>query len=104
MRRLVANPGRDDPFVIPQSSARNRIPLGCRHRFSVGKENGTMFRIDEQEHHRERVRAELDLAYRAVSPAAADAHLRLSALHMRRLAELGHVRTTDEPALVDTTH
>ncbi|WP_129791653.1 hypothetical protein [Sphingosinicella sp. CPCC 101087] len=63
-----------------------------------------MFRMDDHEHHRERVRAELDLAYRAVSPAAADAHLRLSALHMRRLAELGHVSVTDEPTPLGTTH
>jgi hypothetical protein len=48
-----------------------------------------MFNSDEHEHHRDRVRAELDLAYRAGSRAAADAHLRLSALHMRRLSELG---------------
>lgn len=47
-----------------------------------------MLNIDERDHHRDRVRAELDLAYRAHSRAAADAHLRLSALHMRRLAEL----------------
>lgn len=47
-----------------------------------------MFNADDRDHHRERVRAELDLAYRADSRAAADAHLRLSALHMHRLAEL----------------
>ena len=47
-----------------------------------------MFRAEDHEHHRQRVRAELDLAYRADSTAAANAHLRLSALHMRRLAEI----------------
>jgi len=47
-----------------------------------------MFKAEDHEHHRERVRAELDLAYRADSTAAANAHLRLSALHMRRLAEI----------------
>ena len=47
-----------------------------------------MLKTDDRSHHRDRVRAELDLAYRADSRAAADAHLRLSALHMRRLAEL----------------
>lgn len=48
-----------------------------------------MFKTDDRRHHRERVRAELDLAWRAASRAAAEAHLRLSALHMRRLVELG---------------
>jgi hypothetical protein len=47
-----------------------------------------MFKTQDHEHHRERVRAELDLAYRADSTAAANAHLRLSALHLRRLAEI----------------
>ena len=47
-----------------------------------------MYKAEDHEHHRERVRAELDLAYRADSTAAANAHLRLSALHMRRLAEI----------------
>lgn len=40
-------------------------------------------------HHRERARAELDMAYRAVTRAAAEAHLRLASLHMERLARLG---------------
>jgi hypothetical protein len=55
-----------------------------------------MFKAEDHEHHRERVRAELDLAYRADSTAAANAHLRLSALHMRRLAEIDG---TAEPVL-----
>ena len=50
-----------------------------------------MFRTDDRSHHRERIRAELDLAYRADSRAAAEAHLRLSALHMKRLVELGEI-------------
>ena len=50
-----------------------------------------MWKTDDRTHHRERVRAELDLAYRAGNRAAADAHLRLSALHMRRLVELDGV-------------
>jgi hypothetical protein len=44
---------------------------------------------DDRTHHRERARAELDLAYRAVSRAAAEAHLGLASLHMRRLSSLG---------------
>ena len=36
-------------------------------------------------YHRERVQAELDWAYRAAPKAAADAHLRLAALHMQQL-------------------
>ena len=54
-----------------------------------------MFKSDDRDHHRDRVRAELDLAYRADSRAAADAHLRLSALHLHRLAELEGVRTVE---------
>ena len=54
-----------------------------------------MFKADDRNHHRERVRAELDMAYRADSRAAADAHLRLSALHMHRLAELDGVRADE---------
>jgi hypothetical protein len=40
-----------------------------------------------RDYHRARATRELDLAYRADSRAAMEAHLRLSALHMRRLAE-----------------
>lgn len=36
-------------------------------------------------YHRERAKAELDQAYRASHFAAAQAHMRLAALHMRRL-------------------
>ena len=54
-----------------------------------------MFNSNDRDHHRDRVRAELDLAYRADSRAAADAHLRLSALHMHRLAELDGVRAVE---------
>ena len=42
-------------------------------------------RQDDREYHVERARAELDLAYRADKAAAADAHLRLSSLHMKCL-------------------
>jgi hypothetical protein len=42
-------------------------------------------RQEDIEYHAERARAELDRAYRAKGQAAADAHLRLSSLHMKRL-------------------
>jgi hypothetical protein len=42
----------------------------------------------DREHHWNRVRAELDLAFRADHRAAVSAHLELSALHLRRLSEL----------------
>ncbi|HEY7811282.1 MAG TPA: hypothetical protein VIA98_12990 [Allosphingosinicella sp.] len=38
-------------------------------------------------YHVERARTELDLAYSAQMPAAAEAHMKLSALHMARLKE-----------------
>ena len=40
---------------------------------------------EDREYHVERARVELDLAYRADKPEAADAHLRLSSLHMKCL-------------------
>lgn len=43
----------------------------------------------DRAHHRERARTEMDMAYRAVTRAAAEAHLRLASLHMKRLARLG---------------
>ena len=42
----------------------------------------------DSQYHIERARAELDLAYRAEQRAAADAHMRLSALHMERARAL----------------
>jgi hypothetical protein len=39
------------------------------------------------DYHMRRARAELDAAYRASSAAVAEAHLRLSVLHMRKLRE-----------------
>ena len=39
----------------------------------------------EREYHVQRARAELDWAYRAERREAAEAHLRLSALHMQRV-------------------
>ena len=44
--------------------------------------------IGDRDYHMERARSELDWAYRADHDTAAEAHLRLSALHMRRLREL----------------
>jgi hypothetical protein len=40
------------------------------------------------DYHVERARAELDSAYRAQHRAAAEAHMRLSALHMGRVKQL----------------
>jgi hypothetical protein len=39
----------------------------------------------DRDYHVDRTRAELDLAYRAEKPQVADAHLRLSSLHMKCL-------------------
>ena len=44
---------------------------------------------NDREYHTERARAELDRAYRAESSVAAEAHLKLSSLHMKRLQALG---------------
>lgn len=49
----------------------------------------------DREHHVRRARAELDLGYRAMTPAAARAHLELSSLHMACVRALGE---TDETA------
>ena len=42
----------------------------------------------DRDYHTQRARLELDLAYRAEHQAAAQAHMRLSALHMERLRQL----------------
>ena len=44
--------------------------------------------IGDREYHMERSRTELDWAYRAERETVAEAHLRLSSLHMQRLREL----------------
>ena len=43
---------------------------------------------NDRDYHIDRARAELDWAYRADRDVAAQAHLRLSALHLRRLRDL----------------
>ena len=43
---------------------------------------------EDHEYHRQRAQAELDWAYRAENRLAAEAHMRLSALHMERLRKL----------------
>lgn len=48
-----------------------------------------MLAEDDREYHTERARVELDQAYRAESSAVAEAHLKLSSLHMQRLQALG---------------
>jgi hypothetical protein len=42
----------------------------------------------EREYHTQRAQAELDWAYRAESHHAAEAHMRLSAMHMERMLQL----------------
>ena len=43
---------------------------------------------EDLSYHQDRARAELDCGYRASSGNAADAHLRLSAMHMKRALEI----------------
>lgn len=43
---------------------------------------------EEREYHESRARSELDWAYRAEREDVADAHMRLSALHMERALRL----------------
>jgi len=46
----------------------------------------------DTDYHRERARNELDAAYYATHAAAAEAHMRLSALHMKRLSDQHRAR------------
>ena len=48
--------------------------------------------IEDLSYHQDRARAELDCGYRAGTSSAADAHLRLSALHMKRALEISRTR------------
>jgi hypothetical protein len=43
---------------------------------------------DESEYHLERARVELDLGFRSENRKVAEAHIGLSALHMKRMKEL----------------
>jgi hypothetical protein len=47
-----------------------------------------MIAESDHDYHTRRARAELDLAYRSECRSAMESHLRLSSLHMRRLASL----------------
>lgn len=47
-----------------------------------------MPKAENREYHKTRATQELDRAYDAANMAAAEAHLRLSALHLRRLDDL----------------
>ena len=47
-----------------------------------------MIAESDRDYHVRRARAELDLAYRSECRSAMESHLRLSSLHMRRLAGL----------------
>ena len=58
-----------------------------------------MFDSDSLDYHRARVRAELDLAMDAPDERAAGAHLRLSALHMRRVDDLNRSGGVAPPAI-----
>lgn len=70
-----------------------------------------MHNLDDHEHHRERVRAELNLALDAVHVAAMQAHMELAVLHMRRLEEpqraggtpFGRESGIGSPALIAAT-
>jgi hypothetical protein len=54
-----------------------------------------MLNSADRDYHEERARAELDLAYRAEHKSVAEAHFRLSAMHMERVRAL----TTGRPPL-----
>jgi hypothetical protein len=47
-----------------------------------------MLNSADRDYHEERARAELDLAYHAEDKGVAEAHFRLSALHMERVRAL----------------
>lgn len=51
-----------------------------------------MLTDEDMSYHLERARAELDLAYRSPHALAAEAHMKLSALHMRRIKQGDGVR------------
>jgi hypothetical protein len=53
----------------------------------------------DQAYHTERARAELDAAYRAGRQEAAEAHLRLFALHVGRARALKCAAPADPPAI-----
>lgn len=53
---------------------------------------------DESEYHLERARVELDLGFRSEDCRAAEAHIRLSALHMQRMKELDQACGGTAPA------
>lgn len=57
-----------------------------------------MLAESERDYHTRRVRDELDLAYRADRRRAITAHLRLSALHMQRLAGIDGDSGGSQPA------
>lgn len=44
--------------------------------------------MQERDYHMQRAQAELDCAYRAEHRVAAQAHMRLSALHMKRMRQV----------------
>ncbi len=47
-----------------------------------------MATAQDHEYHQQRAQAELDWAYRAENSRAAEAHMRLSGMHMERMREL----------------
>jgi len=53
-----------------------------------GQDREGLMPVDDRSYHLERVRSELDIAYHAEAERVADAHLRLSALHIQRLRDL----------------
>ena len=59
-------------------------------RISAGERSQETRQVSEQDrlYHMERARRELDLAYQAERHAVAEAHMKLSALHMARLKQV----------------
>ena len=50
----------------------------------------------DRDYHAQRARAELDWAHRSEHRSASEAHMRLSALHMERVRQIGSERATSD--------
>lgn len=57
-----------------------------------------MNHLDDREYHTQRARIELDMAYRAERSEVANAHLRLSSLHMERARSAAQPQASPLPA------
>ena len=90
------------------AAARAHLQLSSMHRERMRALGGDSPRVEavagdamtssdpNAQYHIDRARAELDLAYRASPRAAAEAHMRLSALHMERARSSPSVVTAFE--------